>query len=167
MSKLPHTRPYRIYHRVLKSKDILPAPWGCRFRSLIKAVSLLMTCPGPHSISASGLGIGKQNLDPRFVQPPPEYAFLGLGYATKMPYRGGPLYVSSQLRKLGWEKSSSRANGLALFNPTITPSRKIRKSPLHSYSECMFDSGEALPTKKTSCQHAMLDGLRSESRVIG
>lgn len=49
----------------------------------MKAVSLLMTCPGPHSISVSGLGIGKQNLDPRFVQPPPEYALLGLGYVTK------------------------------------------------------------------------------------
>ena len=30
-SKLPHTRPCRIHHRVLKSKDILPAPWGSRW----------------------------------------------------------------------------------------------------------------------------------------
>lgn len=83
LSKLPHTRPYRIYHRVLTSKDILPAPWGSQFRSLMKAVSLLMTSPGPHSRSASGLGIRKQNPDPCFVRPPPDYALLGLGAETK------------------------------------------------------------------------------------
>lgn len=49
----------------------------------MKAVSLLMTCPGPHSKSVSGLEIRKQNLDPCFVQPPPEDALLGPGYVTK------------------------------------------------------------------------------------
>lgn len=51
----------------------------------MKAVSLFMTCPGPHSKSVSGLGIGKQNLDTSFVQFLLEYALLGHGYVTKGP----------------------------------------------------------------------------------
>lgn len=141
-SKLPHTRPYRIYHRVLKSKDILPAPWGSRFRSLMKAVSLLMTCPGPHSKSAQD-----QKTEPR-PQPLPESTLPGLPYVTECHTVKAHVVSAPSSEKPGWEKSSSRAKGLASFKCTITPSRKIRKSPLYSYSEYRFNSGEALPTER-------------------
>ena len=133
----------------------------------MKAVSLLMTSPGPHSRSASGLGIRKQNPDPCFVRPPPEYALLGLGAETKRHTVEAHVTLTPSSENDAGEKSSSRANGLASFNPTITPSGKIQKSPLHGYSECRLDSGEALATKKMSRQHERPDGLRSEFKVIG
>lgn len=92
---------------------------------------------------------------------------LGLSYVTKCHIVEAPRMSSPSSENGAGKMSSSRANGLALFNPTITPSRKIRKSPLHSHSECRLDSGEALPTKNMSCQHVMLDGPRSEFKVMG
>lgn len=167
LSKLPHTRPYRIYHRVLKSKDILPAPWGSRFRSLMKAVSLLTTCPGPHSKSVSGIGIRKQNLYPCFVQPLSEYGPLRSRLRDKMPYHGGPLYVSSQLRKLGWEKSSSRAKDLALFNPTSPLLERSGRVPCTALQSAGSILGKPFQPRKYHAGCAILDGLRSESKVIG
>lgn len=47
--------------------------------------------------------------------------------------------------------SSSRVNGLVLFNFIIIFFRKIRKSFLYSYLECRLDFGEVFLIKKMLC----------------
>lgn len=106
-SKLPHTKPWRIYHTVLKSEDTLPAPWDF---SLMKAVSLLMTCPGPHrQTSVRARDQEAQNLAPSFVQTPPENALPGLSYVTKS-HSGRPSVISSpSSEKPGWENEQQQS----------------------------------------------------------
>lgn len=86
-----------------KSKDVLPAPWGCTASGASCRQNLVMTCPEPHSEWVSGLRPGSTLLEPQLCSISPKYALPGSSYVTK-PHIMRPTCVLSGLRKLGWEK---------------------------------------------------------------
>lgn len=101
LPQLPHTRPCRIHHRVLKFQTSSQPPGDLDIRSPRKAVQPVDDMH--RTMAYQSLGLGFTNRRPlnsaQFTRVCPSKSQL----RDWMPCRGGPQYIFSQLRKLGWE----------------------------------------------------------------